>query len=483
MEAETVQAICYRDFAEYRIEFKFVNEGGTQMVRLGFPFAVTVSDSMGNPPIAFRAWQDAEPLEVTLGHGVSQQDLINGEQALGYYLHEATFPPGKTTITGSYFAKPTVSSGNRFPQLAPPEIAGLNITAWEAKYNYWVHTGASWNGNIGKTVIRFYLADDFNGWGVDAPITTMWASEYRVTGPDPYVKIDDHTYQWVYEDYEPSKDDDVELAFDRPNYFWFSPETDIPSIWGAMPLMDTKGDDRWQSEENRPAGWETIDGDPETAWDASSTEGQSMQVDIIGNQNLEEIRIIPGRNDTLGCFEEYGRPKTMRVTLSDGTKKTIQLRDEPKLQRFAISGTAKWARVEVLDSYPGTKSDRSFISEIGFGTERAPEFEEFATLMSEQAPPATEPPVTSTTNPAPSATEAQGGGIVRAIHPPAGVAEPSGSTPTGAESATNAAAAQQAGRESDRTVWPAYLSIAVALIAAVVAVVLTFKLRARTRHL
>jgi hypothetical protein len=424
---------------------------------------------------------------VTLGHGVSQQDLINGEQSLGYYLHEARFPPGETTITVSYFAKPTVSAGNRFPQLAPPEIAHLNISAWEAKYNYWVHTGAGWKGNIGKTVIRFHLADDFNGWGVDAPITTQWASESRITGPDPYEKIDDRTYQWVYEDYEPSEDDDVQLAFDRPNFLWFTPATDIPTIWGAMPVMDVKGDDWWQDEETRPAGWETIDADPGTAWDASSARGHSMQVDIIGNQNLEEIRIIPGRNDALGSFEKYGRPKTMRITLSDGTNKTVQLKDEPELQRFAISGAAKWARVEVVDSYLGTKSDRSFISEISFGTEPAPEFEEFATLMAEQVPPATEPPVTSTTNLVPNTTTVQGGSVGSATHLSTGVAEPSGSTLTGAESAANVAAttlaaAQRAGDESGRTVWPAYLGITVALIAAVVAVVFTFKLRARTRH-
>ncbi len=50
-------------------------------------------------------------------------------------------------------------------------MAGLDILAWEAKYNYRVHTGAGWKGDISKTVVRFQPADDFMGWGVDAPIT------------------------------------------------------------------------------------------------------------------------------------------------------------------------------------------------------------------------------------------------------------------------------------------------------------------------
>ncbi len=68
---------------------------------------MTILDSTGTALVALRACQDGEPLAVTLGRDVGQQDLVNGNESLCYYLHEATFPPGRTTIIVSHFAKPT----------------------------------------------------------------------------------------------------------------------------------------------------------------------------------------------------------------------------------------------------------------------------------------------------------------------------------------------------------------------------------------
>lgn len=472
MRAETVQAVCYRGFAEYRVEFKFVNEGPSQVVKLGFPFRVTLSDSMGNAPIAFRAWQDGEPLHVSLGRGVSQQDLMNGEQSLGYYLHEAELPPGETTITVSYFALPTVSSGSRFPQLAPSEVAALNINAWDAKYNYWVHTGAGWKGDIGKTVIRFSLADDFMGWGVDAPLSLEGARADNTTGPAPYVRVDKRTYQWVYEDYEPSEDHDVQLAFDRPNYFWFTGLAgEVPASWGAMPIMEGRRDDWWRDEKTRPAGWEAIDSDPSTAWDSTAAKGHSMQMGIAGNQKIAEVRIISGRNDALGSFGSHGRPKSLRITLSDGTAKTLALVDEQGLQRFPMSGTAEWVRVEVLDSYPGTKSEHSFISEIAFGTEPAPSFADFATLMQEQAPPAVAPPASADSEPTPITT-VEDTGAVSTVPPSGSLGDPASPTLSTLAQATDVVATQ-VDKEDQRRTWPLYLGIAVVvMLAAGVALVI-----------
>ena len=124
---------------------------------------------------------------------------------------------------------------------------------------------------------------------------------------------------------------------------------------------------------------------------------------------MRELRILPGRHDTLTSFGEYGRPKSMRVTLSDGTSKVLKLKDEASLQRFAISGKAEWVKFEVLDSYPGTKSSKTYISEIDFGAARAPEFEAFDDLMAAKAPPTTAttaPPATTSTSPVVDSTTA-----------------------------------------------------------------------------
>jgi len=94
MESETVQAIVYAQFAEYRVDFRFVNQGAAQTVTLGFPFLVTVSGGDDNAPVAFQAWQDGRPLAVTIGKAASTDDLAQ-PGSMGYYLHQATFPPGR----------------------------------------------------------------------------------------------------------------------------------------------------------------------------------------------------------------------------------------------------------------------------------------------------------------------------------------------------------------------------------------------------
>jgi hypothetical protein len=68
LAAETVQVTCFGRFAEFRIDFRFVNEGERQKVKLGFPFTDVV-DSLeqdGTPrPVGFQAWRDGRPLAVT----------------------------------------------------------------------------------------------------------------------------------------------------------------------------------------------------------------------------------------------------------------------------------------------------------------------------------------------------------------------------------------------------------------------------------
>jgi hypothetical protein len=362
-------------------------------------------------------------------------------------------------------------------QLAPPEAAALNMSAWDAKYNYWVHTGAGWKGKIDKTVVRLSLADDFVGWGVDAPLGLKGARADNTTGHTPYVQMDERTYQWVYENYEPTEGHDVQLAFDRPNYFWFTGKGgDIPASWGAMPVMEGAGDEWWGDKESRPAGWEAIDSDPSTAWDSTVAKEHSMQMSIAGNHKIAEVRIISGRNDTLGSFAGHSRPKSVRITLSDGTSKTLVLADEPGLQRSPMSGTAEWVRVEVLDSYPGTKSDHSFISEVAFGAERASDFVDFATLMREQAPLAVAPPAPVVTEPAPIATEVEDAATVPTVPPSTSLGGLSGPTLSTLPPVADVAAAQ-VDKEDQRATWPLYLGIVVVVIVAAGVVLLIHRWR------
>lgn len=472
MEAETVQVICCRSFAEYRIDFRFVNEGAPQTVKLGFPFRITESGDYGRAAVAFRARQDGRPLEITIGQGVSGDDLMDTPEPppLAYYLHEAAFPHGETMITVSYFALPTVSAGSRFQEAAPKEFTAAGIGGWAAWYIYWLHTGAGWTDTIGKSVVRFRLADSFKGWGVDIRAADkrpdFWGDP--TTSPESYVKLDDRTYQWVYEDLEPTEENDVLLAFTRPN-LWAVPGQIVPAPYGAL-AGAAGASGSLGADDGFTAGWRAFDGSPETAWGiAGPAIGGWLRADIYGNQNLREIRIIPGRNGSLSSFEEYGRPKTVKVTLSDGTSTVIALADEPSLQKFAVSGTAEWVRFDILDTYPGTESNDTYISEIDFGNVPAPEFDSFSNVIAERTPPTTNPPfpsqssstsISSTTTLSVASITTTGGSAT--------------STTTTGGSATTIAEGED---ESGRLLWPAFVGFGVAFVALGVVIFLAVRLR------
>jgi len=394
MEGETVQVICCRDFAEYRIAFRFVNQGEPQTVQLGFPFVVTKSDFMGTAPLGFGVWQDGRPLAVTIGLGVSQEDLLGGDPGLGYYLHTAVFPSGETKIEVAYLAAPTVSAGSRFNEKAPEGFLTAGITGWAACYEYWLHTGAGWTGTIGKSVIRFQLADSFKGWAVDVPSTAEGAYPGNTTSPESYVKLDDRTYQWVFEDYEPTEAHDINFAFTRPNLYG-SPGQSVPVSYGALGTVEDGSGGLTVTAERSDEGRTTQEWTRAVWRTAAPGKGGWVRFKIHGDQNLEEIRIVPGRNDTLTSFTECGRPRSLRVSLSDGSSTVITLDDQASLQRFAVPGQATWVRFDILDIYPGSRTNDTYISLVDFGNKPAPEFESFARLLGARTP-STMSPVLST---------------------------------------------------------------------------------------
>ena len=383
MESETVQAVCFGGFAEYRAEFHFVNSGEPQTVQLGFPFLDYSKRFEGQPAlVAFRAWQDGVELPVTVGNG---DDPAWPGSEIKYYLHEANFPRGESVVAVSYLADLNASASPRFSEDAP---AFLGLPGMAASFDYWLHSGAGWSGTIGKAVIRFNLADTFPGWAVDVKQadTTGYEVVSLTTKPESYVALDDRTYQWVFEDLEPTTEDDVVLAFtldesrynDRDAGSWVYP--DVTAIEGSgradLPIA-------WM-----PAGWEAFDGSAKASWGAPAPGvGSWTKISFAKAHAVREIRILPGRNENPESFEEYGRPKTLRVTCSDGTDTVLDLKDEPSLQRFRISADATWVRFDTLAIYPGIVNDDTYISEIELGSELAPEFEDFSDLILATAPP------------------------------------------------------------------------------------------------
>lgn len=396
LEAETVQAILYRRFAEFKVDFLFVNMGEPEQLQLGFPYYLLGADDNGTPPLAFRAWQDGRPLPVRLGRG-----RYEGEE-VGYFLHDATFPPGKTMITVYYLSEPTWSSGDRFPYTAPSELKRGGFSFLAGRYDYWLHTGAGWAGTIGKAAVRFCLADDFDSFGlqVKAESPLVEGGWPWTTKPETYTNPDPRTFLWEFADFEPTRDDNIVLALTAP--FPAEPEPQlIPATLGAMLFPDTSSSGL-REDENFPL-WALADGSASSAWKCTPTAGPAWaRLRIGGSQEIRELRILPGLNQTLSSFAEYGRPKTIRVDLSDGTTATFGLEDEASVQVFPLVAAAEWIRIQVLDCYPGSKSDDVFISWLGLGTQPAPQFVPFTQLLPGESGPTTETTMLESTTLPPS---------------------------------------------------------------------------------
>ncbi|MBA4370601.1 MAG: hypothetical protein C0418_03360, partial [Coriobacteriaceae bacterium] len=386
MEAETVQVIAYDRYAEYRVDFKFVNRGKAQKVKLGFPFNKPPEGDY-IPPAAFRAWQDGKPLTVTYAE---VDDRIPGWEGWkrDYYLHEATFPHGTTMITVNYLAAPGSTVVGPPEGVAPPPKYADATYNWLAYYPYRVSTGSGWAGTIGTTVIRYSLSSDFLGWGPDEAMSFS-SESFRETEPEGdgiqmgYAKPSPGVHQWTFTDYEPKAGEsgnspyDIEFAFWRPQTY-----DGPPPPW--TPVVSVKSSTNLKLGEYAYPAAQAADGNPSSAWAEAakgSGKGQWVLVKFGQVKAVKEIRVLPGYAKRPELFYKYNRPKRLKIEFSDGTATTITLADRPELQRFPADAEAVTAKVTILDVYRGTTRDETYLSEIEFGTVPAPEFAAFDDLI------------------------------------------------------------------------------------------------------
>ncbi len=388
MESETVQAVIYDGFAEYLVDFRFVNSGPAEKVRLGFPFALD-DKTQDTPPIAlggFQAWQDGKRLSVVASEG------YDGPFTSGWYEHEATFPSGTTMIRVRYVTRPSATAGAPYELKIPPQYAGMVATTeW---YPYVLHTGAGWQGTIGRAVVRYSVSEDSRGWGFGS----TGLQDGLDTSPLGFKRIGDRTFQWIFEDFEPLQDAemgsspfDVSLVSfrsypwvqgEKPHSDWVKPLATDVSASSRSPLVE------WQEpvygEQN------VIDGDPVTAWlSAPGRDGgrdETLRVTLGEKRAVREVRILPGFARLPQDFAERARPKRGTLIFSDGTEQHITFADEPSIQRFAVNATASWMTLRIDEVYPGSMFECVAISEIEVGSYAAPEFEAYDTLVTAQGP-------------------------------------------------------------------------------------------------
>ncbi|TLM80166.1 MAG: DUF4424 domain-containing protein, partial [Actinobacteria bacterium] len=395
MDSEAVQIICMDGVALYRIDFKFVNEASEpKTVKLGFPFPDfenTEYDNNGEAPGGFRAWLNGRELAVaqekgTDGEGDDTWDVI-------WFTHTATFPPGDSMITVSYVGSPDVSVG------VPDQLAGVAIPAGVAPesigmgyYPYFVHTGAGWAGTIGKSVIRYTLADDFDGFGVEQVTKNWvngsreWMGAERAKNLLAFTKPEPNVYQWTYTDYEPTRAHDPEIAFARS------------SAWREDfdPWEETKASTYLKLGDFEYVPYNAANGNPGDAW-AEAVDGpgigQWLQVPFGETRAVKQIRVLGGYQKRADLYAKYNRPKRLKIDYSDGSSQEITLADEMGLQVFDANASATSAKVTILDVYKGTNErDETYLSEIAFAEAPAPQFEKFEAVTGIAPPTGFEEP-------------------------------------------------------------------------------------------
>lgn len=403
MAAETVQAVCYSRFAEYRVDFRFDNSATTKTVLLGFPFVAPhlpmYPGDQYLAPAGFRAWQDGRPLKVTLVHG------HEGDSPVDYYTHRAVFPHGESTVTVTYLVSPYLGSFSELADWADVTSGEVSATPaayskeliGEGAYNYTLHTAWYWDGYIDTAVLRWMLSPDFVGWGVeqDTKYETTEDTSDPSNPPDDWTTMYDRiqsgymtpspgVYQWTFHDFTPDLYDDNTSPYDI-GLLYFAPPVDrnkgYPNRY-ALPSAHASSSLKLGSHAYPPSN--LIDGDPSTAWaegaDGSGV-GQWVDVTLPQKRELRELRILPGYAKRPDLFAKYNRPKTLRFDFSDGTSATVTLTDAPALQRFPVSAAADKVRVTILDVYRGTTRNETYVSEIDFGQGPAPTFVDPGTLL------------------------------------------------------------------------------------------------------
>lgn len=396
MDSEAVQVICLADYALYRIDFKFTNRtGGAKRVKLGFPFPDFDNEqeaNLGESPGGFLAWLNGRPLAVRQEKGVD----TDGEAEWGvvWFTHEADFPPGDSMVTVFYAGAP--DSGI----VVPEHLEGVDLPAGMSSerlineaYPYLVHTGAGWSGDIGRTVIRYTLSCEFEGFAIEERIrgeARMMAGADRAdraANLEAYRKsADGRTYEWVYTDYEPTMAHDVMLPFLQP----------MPDYESFNPWEETIASSFLQLGGYEYPAFNAADGHPGSAWaEAAAGPGVGQWVEIpFGEQReIREIRVLPGYQKRSDLFEKYNRPKRLRVDFPDGTSQELELEDRMGVQLFEVSATAASAKVTILDAYPGTNErDETYLSEIDFAESAAPKFSTFEAITGVAAPDGFEEP-------------------------------------------------------------------------------------------
>lgn len=330
-QKEDLEIKLHAGFAEVKQNYMFKNEkNSTQKVVFGFGYKLNAKDA------------GLDNINISI-------DNINS-----------------TSISSKEFDGNSFTYWKQFEtEFAPDQARNVQIT-------YWQQNGASLRGlrtfsynlknrlssPIGEFNIRMYLMDSLNLTQFD-----------KNSNPDLDIKLEPlgwtnlgSTLAWQWLNFNP--------GFNiTANFYW--PNSDLAKI---SELNKNIGLYNIKTTINPKTAFNMVDSSYLTDWEAENFNlANPPKIDISFNNpsSIEELRIIPGKANSLEDFQNYARPKQLKLTFDNGETKTIELSDNLKMQTIKLPEpiTAKAVGIAIKSTYPGKINPTTVaISEIEFGS-------------------------------------------------------------------------------------------------------------------
>ncbi len=111
-----------------------------------------------------------------------------------------------------------------------------------------------------------------------------------------------------------------------------------------------------------------VDGWDDTYWvnGAGDGTGESITVDLGGSQKLARFGIAMGFGDTESFFKSSNRVAEAQLTFSDGSTKTVNLKDTAELQVFDLDVSTSTVKVTFTKVIKGDAHDDLYVGELRF---------------------------------------------------------------------------------------------------------------------
>lgn len=150
----------------------------------------------------------------------------------------------------------------------------------------------------------------------------------------------------------------------------YSKEVDKLSNYTVVSLSNiyaTKASTAKLEDTRLYSAYNLVDDDPKTAWVPVSSKsgiGEWVEFSFDDPMKVDNLKIINGYVKSDIAFSNNNRVKTATLEFSDGSKKTILLKDTSKTQIIQIGKKTKTIRLTISEVYKGKVYDDTCLSDI-----------------------------------------------------------------------------------------------------------------------